>query len=237
MAIIKERESYFQQPDRMRIHHQTSTAVNPQSSSTFNHGPYPRANGAPILVHLVAPNVRRKHDNGIPDLLAVLAPLAAIPLIGSLAVSSFTTMLTLTGLGRRRRRKRDINNTIHDKVLNFLNTNYSMAFNQDNPANNGQYPNGENDKSTTSNDQHRPPISTNSINHNQTMSELFQLDIVQQYLRQSGRPDHNDEIIASYLACRGMFLPDNKCLERLACHYADINNGRLRPLERDVAAL
>lgn len=69
------------------------------------------------------------------------------------------------------------------------------------------------------------------------ISELFQLDIVQQYLRQSGRPDHNDEIIASYLACRGMFAGGNHCLERLACHYADSHHGRLRPLERDVAAL
>lgn len=70
-----------------------------------------------------------------------------------------------------------------------------------------------------------------------SMSELFQLDIVQQYLRQSGRPDHNDQIIASYLECRGMFLASNHCLERLACHYGDMQNGRLRPLERDVAAL
>lgn len=34
-----------------------------------------------------------------------------------------------------------------------------------------------------------------------------------------------------------MFSSGNHCLERLACHYADMENGRLKPLERDVAAL
>ena len=48
---------------------------------------------------------------------------------------------------------------------------------------------------------------------------------------------NNDEIIANYLSCRGMFSSINRCLERLACHYGDQQNGRLRPLERDVAAL
>lgn len=69
-----------------------------------------------FLVQVVPPGVRRKHESGIPDLLAVLAPLAAIPLLGSLAVSSFTTMLTLTGLGRRR--KRDV--ALHKDVLDQL---------------------------------------------------------------------------------------------------------------------
>ena len=72
-----------------------------------------------FLVEIVPSSVRRKHESGIPDLLAVLAPLAAIPLLGSLAVSSFTTMLTLTGLGRRRRR-RDL--TLHQNVLHQLTT-------------------------------------------------------------------------------------------------------------------
>ena len=44
-------------------------------------------------------------------------------------------------------------------------------------------------------------------------------------------------LAALLLACRGMFSSGNHCLERLACHYADMENGRLRPLERDVAAL
>lgn len=72
----------------------------------------------PIMVHVVPPGTRRKQESTIPDLLAVLAPLAAIPLIGSLAVSSFTTMLTLTGLGRRRR-KREV--SIHERVISQLN--------------------------------------------------------------------------------------------------------------------
>lgn len=39
-----------------------------------------------FLLHMVPSGVRRKHESGIPDLLALLAPLAAIPLLGSLAV-------------------------------------------------------------------------------------------------------------------------------------------------------
>ncbi|KAJ6225858.1 hypothetical protein RDWZM_004403 [Blomia tropicalis] len=171
------------------------------------------------------------------------APLAAIPLLGSLAVSSFTTMLTLTGLGRRRRRRNVI---LHDDVMDHLNLrNQSFPVYQLDPNNSTEgglsmnsskfessqsFPNGLNifGNIKSSDDQLKPP---------NPISELFQLDVVQQYLRQSGRPDYNDQIIASYLACRGLFSTGNHCLERLACHYADIHNGRLKPLERDVAAL
>lgn len=196
-----------------------------------------------FLIQIVPSNVRRKHESGIPDLLAILAPLAAIPLLGSLAVSSFTTMLTLTGLGRRRRRRNVI---LHDDVMDHLNLrNQSFPVYQLDPNNSTEgglsmnsskfespqsFPNGLNifGNIKSSDDQLKPP---------NPISELFQLDVVQQYLRQSGRPDYNDQIIASYLACRGLFSTGNHCLERLACHYADIHNGRLKPLERDVAAL
>ncbi|KAH9497746.1 hypothetical protein DERF_013707 [Dermatophagoides farinae] len=254
MTIIRERESFVHAPEIVKIAHHYPSSLNPNQI----HG-HIRGNGAPILVHLVAPNIRRKQDSSIPDLLAVLAPLAAIPLIGSLAVSSFTTMLTLTGLGRRRRRRRRRRDlSLHDKVLNFLNSSNAQIFDDvhdmninnnnhhhhsymDQLLNNNskinQYHQWNNDTIINNNNG-----DNNNNNNNQTtrivpISELFQLDIVQQYLRQSGRPDHNDEIIANYLSCRGMFSSINRCLERLACHYGDQQNGRLRPLERDVAAL
>lgn len=229
MTYIKERESYVhhhqQQPEIVQFSHQPNGYGTPKS---------------PILVHLVAPNIRRKHDNGIPDLLAILAPLAAIPLIGSLAVSSFTTMLTLTGLGRRRR-KRSL--SLHDNVLNFLNSTINdqssstTTFDNFKNLTNHSSINYPWNGTTFNNNDNNDPKNQDNQTRIVPISELFQLDIVQQYLRQSGRPDHNDEIIASYLSCRGMFSNSNNCLERLACHYADYKNGRLRPLERDVAAL
>lgn len=70
------------------------------------------------MVHVVPPGVRRKYESTIPDLLAVLAPLAAIPLLSSLAVSTFSTMVTLHGLGRRRRRRRrDLSTVFHHTLL------------------------------------------------------------------------------------------------------------------------
>ena len=80
-----------------------------------------------VLVHVVSPGIRRKHDSSIPDLLAVLAPLAAIPLLGSLAVSSFTTMLALTGMGRRRKRDLGIHNTILSHLTTTTQGNQSLS--------------------------------------------------------------------------------------------------------------
>lgn len=238
------------------VHNQIDAATNepdfhvhPIESQYYHQG-----NG-PVLVQMVSPKIRRKHDSSIPDLLAVLAPLAAIPLIGSLAVSSFTTMLTLTGMGKRRRR-RDLG--LHDKVMNYLQSssesssqfdpisnqefnfemrnNFSMLQNDPKIQYRSQFDRQRAQTPFSSSSSSSPPMNTmkSSI---VPISDLFQLDIVQQYLQKSGRPDQNDEIIASYLECRGMFAADNKCLERLACHYADLENGKLRPLERDVAAL
>lgn len=74
----------------------------PQSASYYTKSPYyhqtlPMQTSRPnthFLLHVVPSGVRRKHESSIPDLLSILAPLAAIPLLGSLAVSSFTTMLS-----------------------------------------------------------------------------------------------------------------------------------------------
>ncbi|OTF81785.1 hypothetical protein BLA29_009369, partial [Euroglyphus maynei] len=177
MTIIRERESYVHSPELVQIahHHHHRPSSTPMFSNQIN-GQI-GSGGSPILVHLVAPNIRRKHDNSIPDLLAVLAPLAAIPLIGSLAVSSFTTMLTLTGLGRRRRRKRDL--SIHDKVLNFLNSS-TQTFDD-------IHHNDPNNYSNANRSSLNIPLNNNNTwNGNQTrivpITELFQLDIVQQYL-------------------------------------------------------
>lgn len=85
----------------------------------------PETQAPQMMLRLVSPSDRRKQDGSIPDLLAVLAPLAAIPLLGSLAVSSFTTMLAITGMGRRRRRR----DTYHQSVLSHLSlpTNHSLT--------------------------------------------------------------------------------------------------------------
>lgn len=90
------------------------------SKSPYYHQTLPVQTSRPnthFLLHVVPPGVRRKHESSIPDLLSILAPLAAIPLLGSLAVSTFTTMLSLTGLGRRRRR--DLSEQ-HDHVFSQL---------------------------------------------------------------------------------------------------------------------
>ena len=133
-----------------------------------------------FLIQIVPSNVRRKHESGIPDLLAILAPLAAIPLLGSLAVSSFTTMLTLTGLGRRRRRRRNV--ILHDDVMDHLNLrNQSFPVYQLDPNNSTEgglsmnsskfessqsFPNGLNifGNIKSSDDQLKPPVSTFLLN-------------------------------------------------------------------------
>lgn len=92
-----------------------------QYPSSFAHLKFEQPN-QPIMVHVVPPGVRRKYESTIPDLLAVLAPLAAIPLLSSLAVSTFSTMVTLHGLGRRRRRRRrrDLSTVFHHTLLERL---------------------------------------------------------------------------------------------------------------------
>jgi hypothetical protein len=51
-----------------------------------------------------------------------------------------------------------------------------------------------------------------------------------------GRPDYNDEIIATYLSCNGMLSAGNQCLERLTCQFSDTTSG-LKQLEKDVSSL
>lgn len=66
--------------------------------------------------------------------------------------------------------------------------------------------------------------------------EIQELDIIQKYLNTMGRPDYNDEIIATYLSCNGMLSASNQCLERLTCQFSDTSSG-LKQLEKDVSSL
>ena len=55
------------------------------------------------IIKLVAPPKRSRHS-GVGELLLILAPLAAIPLIGSAALTTFTAMFATSNFGRRRKR-------------------------------------------------------------------------------------------------------------------------------------
>ena len=175
-------------------------------------------------------------NSGLDNLLSDLAPISLIPLFEIINVRSNNRQQN-----NNRRRKREV---MHNRIKNEIQNDTESVRNYfENPIFDSAH---ENDQHFDIIDLNRtlPPQEFDAEAEEKgsgldssSVSELFQLDIVQQYLKQSGKPDHNDQIIASYLACRGLFSPANHCLERLACHYADVEHGRLRPLERDVAAL
>ncbi|GFS89715.1 uncharacterized protein NPIL_376891 [Nephila pilipes] len=67
--------------------------------------------------------------------------------------------------------------------------------------------------------------------------DIRDLDIIHKYLKQmSPKADYNDQVMASYLQCSGMFNSNNHCLERLACQFSD-NSSKMPALEKDVSSL
>ncbi|CAG2116086.1 unnamed protein product, partial [Medioppia subpectinata] len=77
---------------------------------------------------------------------------------------------------------------------------------------------------------------SDAVRREEGRRDIQDLDVIQKYLNSMGRPDYNDEIIATYLSCNGMLSDSNQCLERLTCQYSD-TTGPLKPMEKDVSSL
>ncbi|XP_076329703.1 uncharacterized protein LOC143235433 [Tachypleus tridentatus] len=147
--------------------------------------------------------------NKLKSLVAFLAPLATLPILGGLALAGLggTLIPTVTvnagtagaAAGRRRRREAVM------EVLESQDGNKSFTL-------------------------------TNFSNTN-TLYQLHELDVIQKYL-QKVRPDVNydDDVRATYLRCSGMLDTKNGCLELLVCHFSD-PVGSMKEHERDMASL
>ncbi|XP_035217561.1 uncharacterized protein LOC118190873 [Stegodyphus dumicola] len=154
------------------------------------------------------------HTFSLESMLALLAPLATIPIIASAALSSLATILpTLTTDGMVKGRGKGVvkGRSRREAVLDTLDLmTYFNSSTWDTFSKSPNYP---------------------------IKRDIRDLDVIQKYLKQMNhKEDYNDEVMASYLQCSGMLSSHNHCLERLVCQFSD-RNSRMESLEKDVASL
>ncbi|XP_015921845.1 uncharacterized protein [Parasteatoda tepidariorum] len=144
----------------------------------------------------------------LESMLALLAPLATIPIIASAALSSMAAILpTLTteGMITGRSRREAV-----DDILMGASSNFSSSF---------------------------KTSPTQEDSNIRLKRDARDLDIIHKYLKQMNpKQDYNDEVMASYLQCSGMLSENNHCLERLVCQFSD-QSARMASLEKDVSSL